>query len=199
MSTGTAVHDTANLNATADLLIYCRGFCTALDEHHRGEDRALFPAIEEAHPELADTLRKLTQDHSMIDYLITALTQTMRSNATPAELERHLDGIAAIMESHFAYEERQLLASSTDSSSTPTQGMCSVRCSPPAPDRVPTPSSSGQCPEEGQQRATWGHRKRLASTFDLSFVGICVAGTADSALVGPIGGRERRGCNDYEP
>jgi len=34
-----------------DLLLYCRGFCAALDAHHRGEDRALFPAIEAAHPD----------------------------------------------------------------------------------------------------------------------------------------------------
>jgi hypothetical protein len=27
----------------------------------------------------------------------------------PSELERHLDGITAIMQNHFAYEERQLL------------------------------------------------------------------------------------------
>lgn len=45
----------------------------------------------------------------MIDYLITGLSEATRSKATPAALERHLDGIAAIMESHFAYEERQLL------------------------------------------------------------------------------------------
>jgi hypothetical protein len=29
--------------------------------------------------------------------------------APPAELNRHLEGVAAIMESHFRYEERQLL------------------------------------------------------------------------------------------
>ena len=97
-------------SAAADLSLYCRGFCAALDEHHRGEDRALFPAIEAAHPELAGTLRKLTQDHSMIDFLITRLTQATRANATAYEIEGHLEGIAAIMESHFAYEERQLVA-----------------------------------------------------------------------------------------
>lgn len=95
--------------APAELVLYCRGFCTALDQHHRGEDRALFPAIEAAHPELSPVLRNLEQDHSMIDFLLTALGAAAAAGASPPELERHLDGIGAIMESHFAYEERQLL------------------------------------------------------------------------------------------
>ncbi|HEV2797045.1 MAG TPA: hypothetical protein VGV65_05455 [Nocardioides sp.] len=33
----------------------------------------------------------------------------MDDRAGATELDRHLEGIAAIMESHFAYEERQLL------------------------------------------------------------------------------------------
>jgi hypothetical protein len=95
--------------ASRELLLYCRGFCTALDQHHRGEDRALFPAIEAEHPELAPVLRKLEQDHSMIAFLLASLTSAADGGATPDELERHLDGVGAIMASHFAYEERQLL------------------------------------------------------------------------------------------
>lgn len=95
--------------AGGELLLYCRGFCTALDQHHRGEDRALFPAIEAAHPELAPVLRKLEQDHSMIDFLLTALSSAADVGAPPDEIERHLDGVGAIMSSHFAYEERRLL------------------------------------------------------------------------------------------
>ena len=33
-----------------ELLLYCQGFCAALDGHHRSEDRTLFPGIEAAHP-----------------------------------------------------------------------------------------------------------------------------------------------------
>lgn len=94
---------------SADLLLYCHGFCVALGQHHRGEDRSLFPAIEAAHPELAPVLRNLEQDHSMIEYLIIELDATTRRPVGTAELERHLDGLSAIMESHFGYEERQLL------------------------------------------------------------------------------------------
>src|SRR5690606_23626590 len=93
-----------------DLLLFCHGFCTALNRHHEGEDRELFPVIAAEHPELRDTLRYLEQDHSMIAHLIGGLQAAMESTASPAELARHLDGIAAIMESHFRYEERQLLS-----------------------------------------------------------------------------------------
>lgn len=95
--------------ATRDLLLFCHGFCTALTAHHEGEDRELFPAIAEQHPELRDTLHHLRQDHSMMAHLLTGLQTAVARAAPPAELDRHLDGLAAIMESHFRYEERQLL------------------------------------------------------------------------------------------
>lgn len=96
--------------ATRDLLLYCHGFCTALGGHHRGEDRTLFPAIEAAHPQLAPVLRALEQDHSVIDHLLHGLSAAAERSASPDELDRHLEGIAALMENHFRYEERQLLA-----------------------------------------------------------------------------------------
>lgn len=95
--------------AVRDLLLFCHGFCTALTQHHEGEDRALFPAIAAAHPELRETLRFLEQDHSMIAHLLSGLQSVVARSGTPAELDQHLEGIAAIMESHFRYEERQLL------------------------------------------------------------------------------------------
>lgn len=95
--------------ATREVLLWCRGFCSALTRHHEGEDRHLFPAIAAAHPELAETLGKLTQDHSMMSYLITALEDATARSAPPEELHTHLEGLAAIMESHFRFEERALL------------------------------------------------------------------------------------------
>ncbi|MFF2053978.1 hemerythrin domain-containing protein [Leifsonia sp. NPDC058194] len=96
--------------AGRDLLLFCHGFCTALTGHHEGEDRELFPAIAAAHPELRETLTQLEQDHAMIAHLIGGLEQAVASAATPAELGRHVEGIAAIMESHFRFEERRLVA-----------------------------------------------------------------------------------------
>jgi hemerythrin-like domain-containing protein len=96
--------------ATRDLWLFCHGFCTALNGHHEGEDRELFPAIAAAHPELREVLRNLTQDHSMIAHLLTEVQTAVDQAASPDELDRHFEGIAAIMENHFQYEERQLLA-----------------------------------------------------------------------------------------
>jgi len=95
--------------AHADLLLYCHGFCAALSGHHRGEDGALFPELAARHPGLKSTIAKLRQDHEMIAALLTQFSHALTAAATPDELERHLDGLGAIMESHFRYEERQLL------------------------------------------------------------------------------------------
>lgn len=92
-----------------DPLLYCHGFCVALDGHHRGEDDALFPAMLAADPDLAGVVELLKQDHSMIAHLLGGLREALAAGAPSAELDRHLEGIAAIMESHFGYEERALL------------------------------------------------------------------------------------------
>jgi hemerythrin-like domain-containing protein len=93
----------------ADLLLYCHGFCAALNGHHVSEDAALFPELSRRHPELRSTIAKLAQDHEMISALLTQFSHALTASATPDELARHLDGLSAIMESHFNYEERQLL------------------------------------------------------------------------------------------
>jgi hemerythrin-like domain-containing protein len=92
-----------------DLLLYCHGFCAALDGHHRGEDRTLFPAIAAARPQLRPVLASLEQDHAMIADLLVELRNAVDRTAPSEELERHLAGVAAIMENHFRYEERELV------------------------------------------------------------------------------------------
>lgn len=95
--------------ASRDLLLYCYGFCTALAGHHRGEDAILFPELAARRPDLRPVLGKLRQDHDMIGSLLGQLEAAVQSGASRQQLERHLEGIAAIMESHFRFEERQLL------------------------------------------------------------------------------------------
>lgn len=46
----------------------------------------------------------------MIAHLLHAFRAAVDRAAPSDELARHLEGIAAIMENHFRYEERQLLA-----------------------------------------------------------------------------------------
>ena len=92
-----------------DLLLYCWGFCTALTGHHSGEDTVLFPAVGTAHPGLWPVLDRLRQDHAMIEHLLGSFRRSVDAGEGPAALLRHVEGIEAVMESHFGYEERQLL------------------------------------------------------------------------------------------
>ena len=94
---------------TRELLLYCHGFCVALSRHHVAEDVALFPELSARHPELGDTIRKLQQDHSLIAHLIAELEHAVATADSSEQLALHVEGIGAIMESHFRYEERQLL------------------------------------------------------------------------------------------
>lgn len=96
-------------DAASDLLLFCIGFCSALDGHHLSEDRALFPALRAEHPELGDVIDKLMQDHSMLAHLLGALRTAAEAGESRETIERHLDGIGAIMESHFRFEEREIL------------------------------------------------------------------------------------------
>lgn len=95
-------------DASRDLLLYCHGFCLALDGHHRGEDALLFPALVEQYPSAARVIGMLRQDHDMIASLLAGLDSAVRSGDSPEELALHLEGLAAIMESHFRFEEREL-------------------------------------------------------------------------------------------
>lgn len=96
-------------DAASELVLYCIGFCAALDGHHRAEDHALFPALRAEHPELGGIIDKLMQDHSMLAHLLASLRTAAERGDDAASIGRHVDGIAAIMESHFRFEEREIL------------------------------------------------------------------------------------------
>lgn len=102
-------HGEAAPDATSELLLYCIGFCAALDGHHGAEDRALFPALRAEHPELGGMIDKLMQDHSMLAHLLASLRSAAERGEDAATIGGHLDGIGAIMESHFRFEEREIL------------------------------------------------------------------------------------------
>ncbi|MFI8966443.1 hemerythrin domain-containing protein [Streptomyces sp. NPDC053493] len=95
------------------LLTHCLAFCAALTEHHEGEDAGLFDQLVRERPDLAPTIAKLVEDHGLISGLLTrvreltARAETSRGPALEA-IGRELDGLAAIMESHFTYEERAI-------------------------------------------------------------------------------------------
>jgi len=99
----------SDLDTEKDLLLYCWGFCVALDGHHRSEDATLFPAIVAARPDLATVIATLSHDHSMIDHLIAGLRSALEAGVSPEEKRRHLLGIGAVMETHFRFEEKKLI------------------------------------------------------------------------------------------
>ena len=94
---------------------HCLAFCAALSEHHTREDAGLFPALEERHPELGEVLDKLREDHRVIATLLTAVEAAVAElppEPSEDELEtfgQQIDGIGAIMESHFRFEERRVV------------------------------------------------------------------------------------------
>ena len=101
-------------SAPRALPAHCLAFCAALSRHHTSEDVRLFPVLEERHPELAEVLSKLREDHDVIASLLVAVEDAVAglpAQPTEDELEtfgQRVDGIGAIMESHFRFEERRL-------------------------------------------------------------------------------------------
>ena len=82
-----------------DFAAHCVAFCAAVTEHHTGEDETVFPLLAERHPELRDFLAELRRDHEIIAGMLSRL----RSGD-----EDDLDGLAAVLETHFRGEEKRL-------------------------------------------------------------------------------------------
>lgn len=93
-----------------DLREHCATFCAALDRHHTGEDDVVFPALRREFPELAPVVDKLAEDHWLIAGILRRVRELTAGDADPATVVGELDGLAAIMDSHFAFEERRVSA-----------------------------------------------------------------------------------------
>lgn len=95
------------------LVTHCLAFCGALTTHHQGEDTGMFTELLRERPDLAGTVDKLIQDHEMIATLLSRVSEIAGHAAGThgralEEIGRELDGLMAIMESHFNFEERTL-------------------------------------------------------------------------------------------
>ncbi|GIJ71148.1 hemerythrin domain-containing protein [Virgisporangium ochraceum] len=103
------------------LATHCLAFCSALTSHHEGEDTGMFAELAKARPDLAGKIAKLIEDHEMIGTILQRVADVATSasrlhlpDGAPApsdgpalaKLKGELDGLAAIMESHFRFEER---------------------------------------------------------------------------------------------
>ena len=85
-----------------DFATHCVAFCAAVTGHHTGEDETAFPLLAARHPELREFLAELRRDHEVIAGMLAALPHA----ANRPEL---LDGLAAVLETHFRGEEKRLV------------------------------------------------------------------------------------------
>ena len=90
----------------AELGPHCLAFCAAVTRHHTGEDTQVFPVLAARHPELRAFLAELEHDHEMI---AAALTR-VRALVGHTGMQQELDGLAAMLETHFIGEEKRLVA-----------------------------------------------------------------------------------------
>jgi hypothetical protein len=95
------------------LITHCLAFCSALTSHHQGEDSGMFADLLQERPELVATVSNLVEDHRLIASILSRMAkiadQTLGPEGSVSDAIRfELDGLAAIMESHFAYEERAI-------------------------------------------------------------------------------------------
>jgi len=98
-----------------DLRTHCLAFCSALTTHHGGENAGMFTEILRVRPDLEPVVANLAQDHQMIASILGSIRNLAHeaTGTTPERRElirRELDGLGAILESHFRYEERAISA-----------------------------------------------------------------------------------------
>lgn len=106
---GGAGHRAPDTAIAEDLLGHCLSFCAAIHSHHTGEDSQLFPALRAAAPELAPVIDNLAGDHALVAGILRQVRELLgRASSSPDALVRELDGLTAILESHFSYEERRI-------------------------------------------------------------------------------------------
>lgn len=89
-----------------DLRAHCLSFCAALEQHHTAEDEGAFPVLSREHPELRPVLDELGRDHRIVSEALKSLAAL--GDVPPAVLRRELDSVAALVETHFTYEERKI-------------------------------------------------------------------------------------------
>lgn len=85
----------------AQLRINCLTVCQGLHYHHTGESTMLFPGLVEQHPELADVIAVLQQEHEQIAVLIGRLEKAVTLD--------QVDELIVQLNAHLDREEAELL------------------------------------------------------------------------------------------
>jgi deazaflavin-dependent oxidoreductase (nitroreductase family) len=99
-------------DAAARLRTHCLAFCSALGEHHDGEENRGFPPLRRRHPELGPVLDRLRREHVRVARLRAELQETLDgiAAADPDAVRLRFDRVTAELEAHYAYEEKELVA-----------------------------------------------------------------------------------------
>jgi hypothetical protein len=95
------------------LQAHCLTFCSAVHRHHTGEDGGAFLVLADQFPELRPVLEELKRDHNMVSWLLGNLQKLLSDlgpESDPASIRAELDGLSSLLETHFTYEERQLVS-----------------------------------------------------------------------------------------
>ncbi len=96
-----------------DLRAHCLAFCSALNRHHTGEDDGAFPELARRFPELRPVLEELRRDHRLVEDCLRRLQDLaggLDRGADPVAARRELDTLAALIETHFVYEEKRIVS-----------------------------------------------------------------------------------------
>ncbi|MEU7996100.1 hemerythrin domain-containing protein [Micromonospora sp. NPDC049060] len=120
-----------------DLRAHCLAFCAALTRHHNGEDAGAFRVLGERVPELAPVLRELEADHHIVAEALRRVEELVGGAAPPDEMRAELDTLAALLETHFVYEEKKLVRALNELTEGSTEGLLGVPL--PPLDRDPGP------------------------------------------------------------
>ncbi|WP_243788342.1 hemerythrin domain-containing protein [Saccharopolyspora gloriosae] len=103
-------HDAAAADWGEQLRTHCRTFCSALTEHHTGEDGGAFPVLARRFPALAPVLAELAEEHRAVHRMQAELGDLVDGDRRPDEVRAELDRLSAALEAHFRYEERTIVA-----------------------------------------------------------------------------------------
>ncbi|MEV5988477.1 hemerythrin domain-containing protein [Streptomyces sp. NPDC052051] len=121
-----------------ELRTNCLTFCSALHRHHHGEDATAFDVLAAQYPELIAVIEELRSDHHLVETSLRrleALVAELGAGRDPIEIQREIDGLAALMETHFVYEEKRIV------SALNALDIPAWRDTPPAFLRTDTPPS----------------------------------------------------------
>ena len=103
-----ALADGGPVLPATDLADHCLAFCATVRAHHTAEDGGLFAALLADRPDLAGRVDRLAEDHGLVAGVL-ARVEALVARAADRDrgvLVRELDGLAAVLASHFAFEER---------------------------------------------------------------------------------------------